>query len=144
MTKSQLPAITDLESLRSALRDYAALHSQINEHAKKTKPVSKRMNQIKKCLLDHMISDNLVKVQLPNKDLLVVQELARRPSMSEKYIRSRLGSFYKDDTSQASELMDFLMAVPEDELKTRTILRHLSSDSYIENESELGQENENI
>ena len=96
------------------------------------------MNLLKKGLLKHMLADNLTKIQLPNKDLLILHESSSKPALSEKYVRSRLMEFYKDDDSKATELWAYLQAIPQSDLQTRTSIRHLCADSYIENESESG------
>lgn len=140
MVKASSFEIKDVDSLKNVLRDYHTLHAQILEHNKKAKPITKRINEFKKALLTHMLTENLKKVQLPNKDLLVLNETRKKPSLSEKYLRGRLDSFYVNDEPKANELFAFLQAVPDGEMQVRTTLKHLESDSYVENESEVGDD----
>lgn len=140
MAKSNDISVTDVDSMKYALREYQSLHMQVAEHAKRTKPLARRIGQYKKALLKHMVSENLKKVQLPNKDLLVLNETIKKPVLSEKYLKTRLASFYNNDEAKADEVFLFLQTVPETDLQTRVALKHLEADSYIENESEMGDD----
>lgn len=129
--------ITDVESLKTALRDYNKLHTQAAEHAIAAKPTVKRLGVLKKALLRHMISENLNKIQLPNRDLLVINESLKKPALNDKYLRARLDSFFLEtDPGKAETLFVFLQAVPEAEIQTRTTLKHIESDAYIEQEGD--------
>lgn len=142
MSKSNVKVveIKDMETLRSSLRDYSVLRGQIGENARKMKPVTRRINGIKKAILKYMVNDNLKKVQLPNKDLLVVAETVKKPALSEKYLKDRLDTYFVDDEHRAVELLTFLQTVPAGSLQTRTMLKHLESDSYVENEGDDGSD----
>lgn len=126
--------IDGVDSLKTVLREYNALHVQLRDTAKKAKPVNRRFGEIKKALLSHMIGDNLKKIQLPNKDLLVVVETAKKPSMSEKYLKGRLDAYFEGNPGQAGDLLAFIQAVPEEELGVKSSLKHYEADSYIEQE----------
>lgn len=126
--------ISDVESLKSALRDYNKLHAQATEHSVAGRPTTKRIGVLKKALLKHMVSENLNKIQLPNKDLLVLNESAKRPALNDNFLRARLYSYFEHDEQAADTLFSFLQVVPESEMQTRMTLKHIEADAYIENE----------
>lgn len=139
MSPTQSPRneeIKDMETLKIALVDYNRLYIQSIEHARLGKPVTKKLTALKKSLLKHMTEEKLNKIQLPNKDLLVINETTKRPTLNDKYLRTRLDSYFENNQSAADTLFSFLHAVPEADMQIRTTLKHIELDSYIENESE--------
>lgn len=132
MTKTSIN-IDGVDSLRVVLREYNTLHAQIKETARKVKPVNKRLGQLKKALLKHMVDSNLKKIQLPNKDLLVVIETAKKPVITEKHLKARFDAFFEDTPGQAEELISFVQSTTEGP-GVKSSLKHYESDSYVEYE----------
>lgn len=136
MVKSKEPkaAVTDIESLRTAVCDYAALHAQIKETALKGKPMHKRLGELKRALTLYMADKNMKSLELPNKDLLVLTEAVKKPSLSDKYLHRQFTAYFNDE-EKAEDLLAFLRAVPDDEIEVKASLKHVPRDAYVETES---------
>lgn len=136
MVKSKEPkaAITDIDALRNAVCDYTALHAQIKETALKGKPAHKRLNELKRALTSYMSDKNMKSLELPNKDLLVLSEAVKKPTLSDKYLQRQFTAYFNDE-EKAEELLSFLRAVPEDEIEVKPSLKHVPRDAYVETES---------